>query len=361
LWQAVADVPRRPLLSLQRDGRGAVRMDDDVDPGQADEADSGESGDEGISRRTLIRRSAIAGGSLLWATPVVQSLGNDAAYAWFRGSKDPGGCTCHEEIVTIVPVSCIADRAGKRRLAPAGKTVVLQVVTGGNCGTRLHCQPVSETHVWTQVSAVGCELVTEVGDTCSVHVSAYPASIVLQVTSTLTCLGGRGRPKACSDTKVRKICFSQVTGYASQRCGRFPPHKNTMHGTERCGSQREEGCSPGYWKNHLDAWVDTDYAPNHTVSSVFTLPAELSSLSGETLLKALGGGGGRGLVGAAKILLRAAVAAVLNASNPNVEFGSTPAAIINDVNQALASKNRQTILALATKLDTLNNRGCPLH
>jgi translation initiation factor IF-3 len=36
------------------------------------------------------------------------------------------------------------------------------------------------------------------------------------------------------DTKVRKICFSQITGSGSQRCGRYPPHHNKQHGTIRC-------------------------------------------------------------------------------------------------------------------------------
>jgi hypothetical protein len=207
-------------------------MDDHVETGAAFEADPGD--DKGMSRRTMIRRTAIAGGALMWATPVVQTLGNSSAFANFRGSNDPGGCICTEEIVTIIPVACVADRAGKHKLAPSGKTVQLQVLTGGSCGTRLHCEPEKEVHVWTQVSAVGCALVSQAGDTCKIHVTAYPASITLQVTSTLTCLGGRGNRTTCTDTKVRKICFSQITGSESQRCGRFPPHHNKEHGTYRC-------------------------------------------------------------------------------------------------------------------------------
>jgi hypothetical protein len=74
----------------------------------------------------------------------------------------------------------------------------------------------------------------EPGYTCMIHVTAYPANIVLQVVSTLTCIGGRANTKSCSDTKVRKICFTQVTGSESQRCGRFEPHRNTRHGTQKC-------------------------------------------------------------------------------------------------------------------------------
>src|SRR2546423_14194393 len=91
----------RTAITIGAGGR-AGSMDDDVDTGQTDAVGMG---DTGISRRTMIRRSAIAGGALLWATPVVQTLGNDSAYAWFRGSNNPGGCLCDEKIVTIVPVA----------------------------------------------------------------------------------------------------------------------------------------------------------------------------------------------------------------------------------------------------------------
>ena len=123
-----------------------------------------------------------------------------------------------------------------------------------------------------------------------------------------------------------------------------------------------QGCTPGYWKNHTDSWTDTKYAPTDTVGSVFTLPADLSSFSGETLLAALDGAGGPDLNGATEILLRAAVAGLLNATDANVQFSSGNALIIKHVNAALATENRDTILALATRLDNKNNGagGCPL-
>jgi len=207
-------------------------MDDDVDIGQANEAGPGDEG--GMSRRTMIRRTAIAGGALLWATPVVQTLGNSSAYANFRGSTDPGGCICSEKIVTIRPTACHAEPGKNHRIAHSGKYVTLQVLTGGSCGSRLGCEPTKESHVWTQVAAVGCSLYSQNNDFCVVHVTAYPANITLQVTSTLTCTGGRGHSMSCIDTKVKKICFSQVTGSESQRCNRFEPHRNTRHGTVKC-------------------------------------------------------------------------------------------------------------------------------
>jgi hypothetical protein len=123
-----------------------------------------------------------------------------------------------------------------------------------------------------------------------------------------------------------------------------------------------QGCTPGYWKNHTEAWVDTAYAPTDTVGSVFTLPASLSSFSGETLLAALDGAGGPDLNGATEILLRAAVAGLLNATDANVQYQGGNALIIKHVNAALATEDRNTILKLATKLDNKNNGvgGCPL-
>lgn len=210
-------------------------MDDNFETAETSQVvEAAQGGDDGMSRRTMIRRTAVAGGALLWATPVVQTLGNNTAFAHFRGSTDPGGCLCTQLIENIVPVSCKADYAGKHRLAPKGKTVELQVITGGDCGTRLRCEVESETHVWTQVSAVGCKLVSSAGDTCLVHVSKYPARIELRIVSTLTCVGGRGHSKSCTDTKLRKICFTRVTGSGSQRCGRYEPHVNNKHGTIRC-------------------------------------------------------------------------------------------------------------------------------
>ena len=51
---------------------------------------------------------------------------------------------------------------------------------------------------------------------------------------------------------------------------------------------------------------------------------------------------------------------MLNADNPDVSYPSTSADIIAAVNDALASQDKDTILALATSLDRDNNAGCPL-
>jgi hypothetical protein len=122
-----------------------------------------------------------------------------------------------------------------------------------------------------------------------------------------------------------------------------------------------EGCTPGYWKvsQHFDSWVPTGYTTNQTLESVFDVP-DAYGLDSKTLLQALNFKGGSTLTGAAQILLRAGVAALLNAAHPDVDYALTEAEVIAQVNAALASGDRATILALAADLDAANNANCPL-
>ncbi|HUF69745.1 MAG TPA: hypothetical protein VMM79_13965, partial [Longimicrobiales bacterium] len=68
-----------------------------------------------------------------------------------------------------------------------------------------------------------------------------------------------------------------------------------------------------------------------------------------------------GVAGAQQILLRAAVASLLNAAHPDVNFSLTVAEVIDKVNTALATGDRARMLDLAEELDALNNAGCPLQ
>ena len=124
------------------------------------------------------------------------------------------------------------------------------------------------------------------------------------------------------------------------------------------GEAAPSGCSPGYWKNHNEEWAGTGYSPAQTVGSVFSGASAFPSLASQTLQQALQGGGGPGNIGAARILLRAAVSALLNAAHPELNYPRSTAEVIADVNAALASNDRQTMLDLATELDEDNNLLC---
>lgn len=122
-----------------------------------------------------------------------------------------------------------------------------------------------------------------------------------------------------------------------------------------------QGCTPGYWKNHTDSWPATGYSPGQKVQSVFAKASLYPGLGSDTLHAALSFKGGSTLEGAAGNLLRASVAALLDASHPGVDYPRTPASVISDVDAALASGNRDTLLSLASALDADNNLGCPLN
>lgn len=127
-----------------------------------------------------------------------------------------------------------------------------------------------------------------------------------------------------------------------------------------------QGCTPGFWKNpkHFALWVG--YTPTELVSAVFNVPASFpdgsngTSLASSSLAGALAFQGGSTLNGASQILLRAAVAGLLNASNPNVAYPMTTGQIVTAVNAALNSGDRTQITNLAAQLDNANNGGCPL-
>ena len=104
----------------------------------------------------------------------------------------------------------------------------------------------------------------------------------------------------------------------------------------------------------------TGYSPNQTLESVFDVPDQYG-LDNKTLLQALSFKGSTTTMGAAQILLRAGVAALLNAASPDVDYPLTTADVIAQVNAALASNNRSVMLVLAAKLDSYNNLTCPLN
>jgi hypothetical protein len=117
-----------------------------------------------------------------------------------------------------------------------------------------------------------------------------------------------------------------------------------------------QGCTPGYWKNHTESWVG--FSPNQTLEDVFDVPNALG-FDNVTLLDALNFGG-KGQYGKQQNLLRAAVAALLNSTNPNVAYPLSTQQIIDAVNAALATPSTQDDRELASTLDGYNNLGAPL-
>jgi len=116
--------------------------------------------------------------------------------------------------------------------------------------------------------------------------------------------------------------------------------------------KKAEGCTPGYWKqeHHFDSWVGFD--PDDSFEDVFgrDVPGD------PTLVEALQQGGG-GLTA----LMRHAVAALLNASSPDVDpvpAFDTTAEVIAAFQAAFDSGDYSTTKNL---FETSNEAGCPLN
>lgn len=108
----------------------------------------------------------------------------------------------------------------------------------------------------------------------------------------------------------------------------------------------DQGCSPGYWKNHTGSW--SGYSPGALFNTVFGVNYN-SSL---TLLGALNQGGG-----GFAALARQASAALLNSAHDNVSYGLTTSQVIALVQQAFATNNPEPA---KDQLDQLNNAGCSI-
>ncbi|KAF1714820.1 hypothetical protein CSC71_03400 [Pseudoxanthomonas sangjuensis] len=118
-----------------------------------------------------------------------------------------------------------------------------------------------------------------------------------------------------------------------------------------------EGCTLGYWKvpKHHDSWP-WPYTTGSSLQSAFGANA-----FNDTFLTALNYKGGPGIDGAKRILLKQAVASLLNAASGGVEFPLTTQQVIDMTTFALGSNDRDVMISLSATLDAYNNMGCPLN
>jgi hypothetical protein len=97
------------------------------------------------------------------------------------------------------------------------------------------------------------------------------------------------------------------------------------------------------------------------VQSVFGQASGYPGLGSASLHEALSFEGGSTIEGAAGILLRAAVAGLLNTAHPGVDYPRSTLDLVLEVDAALASRDRDQIIGLASAIDRDNNGGCPLN
>lgn len=112
-----------------------------------------------------------------------------------------------------------------------------------------------------------------------------------------------------------------------------------------------QGCTPGYWKNHLDSWP-TGYQPDKTFVGVFGV--EVPDHPDLTLEDAVNLKGGKG-----NALARHAVAALLNAKHSGVEYGFSAGYVIAGVVAAFGGSEDPE--AVKDEFEEFNEQICPLN
>jgi hypothetical protein len=127
-----------------------------------------------------------------------------------------------------------------------------------------------------------------------------------------------------------------------------------------------QGCTPGYWMQpqHLDSWVATGFRPldisetkkADTFNKVFGVTQYVRSTGiPYTLLEVMRELNGNGDPISTNLGFHA-VAALLNAAHPSVNYGYTAGEIIS-----LFKNNLSRPAELKDSLAMLNERGCPLN
>jgi hypothetical protein len=166
--------------------------------------------------------------------------------------------------------------------------------------------------------------------------SGAPCNTVVNLTETFTAQAGSGLDFGAGVLEVNRTVSVTITCAPSASVG---------------------GCSHGYWKNHLTEWP-APYTPNTTLGTVFQLGPFGSALGNVQLTDALEFEGGNSNQEKAQILLRNAVAALLNSAKTEIGYPWNTAEVVRDVNAALAS-TKDAMLSLEKQYEAANKLGSP--
>lgn len=127
------------------------------------------------------------------------------------------------------------------------------------------------------------------------------------------------------------------------------PHRVTFYNEGGEQPPGFAGCTPGFWKNSIGSWAATGISPTADFDATFGVDAFNPNI---TLFAAVGRNGG-----GINALARHAVAALLGAAHPDVDYPLTQAQIIAGVQAAIANG---TVESYKNTLDGYNNLGCGL-
>jgi hypothetical protein len=151
-------------------------------------------------------------------------------------------------------------------------------------------------------------------------------------------------------TKISRREMIKAAGLVSLGLLYTKPFVETIHaksafeGYDRGG----EGLTPGFWKqaHHFDRWVG--YSPDDKYGDLFSVDSSFGNL---TLLQVLKQGGG-----GEKALGRHSVAALLNASNKEINYLYDVKGVIAEVQGAYEAAANEAAAYKASVYETLKDR-----
>lgn len=221
-------------------------------------------------------------------------------------------------------VTNVTDKKGKSRLFMKKRLIISLVIVA--VAVFGYSMQASACH-FTNVSIVAdCVEDGSGGYSIDYAITAITDSGVMDVKYSLT-ISGVGTVSGSFESNGAPLAGSQpvpdcgdytltgsVTLVATGQVVDFGPKDVT------CSSPGDEGCTPGFWKNHLDAWEATGYYPDDIFDSVFSVSLFGPDFTLENAVWARGGGNNK--------LARHGTAALLNADHIEVDYPLTVDGVI---------------------------------
>lgn len=315
----------------------------------------------------------------------------------------PNSNTVVKTISSLLPgaANCVSYSGSYPTTALANSDTVTAIGFGASSGIKVTAQ---------DDAACGCSASPDITVTTACSPAVAPVGSPLSFTGKICSTGNvalgnvtvvSDRPKAntniaLSKTTLAALASGQTPGDAQcvTYSGQYKPngsgsfsHTITAIGQSLLGNVTEQAsvaatcvlgqsCFPEDWIGLATASSWIGYSPNQKVSSLFSIPsaatqtkkkakssnvisADLSSVSKLTLLQVLGNPNVSGtLQKAAASLLKEAIAGLLNAAHPQVNYPiENTATIIAQVNAALASLDLTQIKTLTYTISTYNKLG----
>lgn len=125
-----------------------------------------------------------------------------------------------------------------------------------------------------------------------------------------------------------------------------------ISGSVETSFEKGQGCTPGFWKqeHHFDSWP-APYAPDDLFKDALDIEVD-SDLTLVEALRLQGGG--------ENALMRHTVAALLNATSPDVAYLYSTGQVIEMFQTAVASGDPDLIEETKDLFDDANEKNCPL-